>query len=447
MIGRRAGVLRERNFRRFFVGYATSLLGTSMSAVAVAFAVLDSGGTAAGLGYVFAAGIVPQVIFMLGGGVIADRFGRRRAMLAADAVRCCAQAALAAALFLGHPRIWVFVLLAGLVGTGDAFFGPALSGLTVEIASSGQRANANALLSVANSAARVAGPALAGILVAVAGPAVVIACDAASYGASVFALGLLRLPGAARRSGRSPLADLAEGWAEFRSRAWLVITTVQFTLFNLLTWGPFLVLGPVVSKAYLGGAGGWGAVMAALGGGSILGGLLALGRRPRRPVAAATASTFGYAVPGALLALHAPVAAVAAGALVAGLGSGLGQAFDATAIQQQVPAGALSRVSAFETVTAFAFGPLAFAAAGPVAAVVGPGTVLGFGAAWSALSSAVALALPAIWAVTWRERAEPASAAGAPVSPPTADAQAHHDRGALPARGTTPGPPGIAPPP
>jgi MFS family permease len=106
MIGRRAGVLRERNFRRFFVGYTTSLLGTSMSAVAVAFAVLDSGGTAADLGYVFAAGIVPQVIFMLGGGVIADRFGRRRVMLAADAVRCCAQAALAAALFLGHPRIW-----------------------------------------------------------------------------------------------------------------------------------------------------------------------------------------------------------------------------------------------------------------------------------------------------------------------------------------------------
>jgi hypothetical protein len=414
-IGRRAGVLRERNFRRFFVGYATSLLGTSMSAVAVAFAVLDSGGTAADLGYVFAAGIVPQVIFMPGGGVIADRFGRRRVMLAADAVRCCAQAAFAAALFLGHPRIWIFVMLAGLHGTGDAFFGPALSGLTVEIASRGQRANANALLSVADSAARVAGPALTGILVAVAGPAVVIACDAASYGVSVVALGLLRLPGVAHLAGRSLAADLAEGWAEFRSHTWLVITTVQFTLFNLFTWGPFLLLGPVASKAYLGGAGAWGAVMAALGGGSIAGGLLALGRRPRRPVAAATAGTFGSAVPGALLALHAPVAAVAAGALVAGLGSALGGAFATTAVQQHVPPGALSRVSAFEMVTAFAFGPLAFAAAGPVAAVVGPGTVLGFGAAWSALSSAVVLALPVIWAVTWRESVEPSSATGAPV--------------------------------
>jgi predicted MFS family arabinose efflux permease len=396
-------VLRESNFRRFYAGYVTSLLGSSMSSVAVAFAVLDSGGSAADLGYVFAAGIVPQVIFMLGGGVIADRLGRRRVMLTADAARCCAQAGVAAALLVGRPQIWVFVVLVVVTGTGDAFFGPALSGLTVEIAPADERGNANALLSVAQASARVAGPALAGILVAVAGPAVVVACDAASYGVSVLTLSLLRLPGAARPPASSPLADLAEGWAEFRARRWLVITTVQFTLFNLLAWGPFLVLGPVLSKQYLDGAGAWGAGMAAYGLGSIAGGLLALGRRPRRPMAAATASTFGYAAPCAVLALHGPLAALTAGALLAGLGSGLGGAFAATAIQQQVPAGVLSRVSAIETVTAFALGPLAFAAAGPVAAVVGPGAVLGIGAAWSGLSSAVVLAMPAIWAVTWRE--------------------------------------------
>jgi hypothetical protein len=126
---------------------------------------------------------------------------------------------------------------------------------------------------------------------------------------------------------------------------------------------------------------------------------------------AATVATFGYAAPCAVLALHGPVAAVAAGALVAGLGSGLGGAFAATAIQQQVPAGALSRVSAFEMVIAFAFGPLAFAAAGPAAAAVGARAVLGFGAAWSVLGSAAVLALPAIWSVTWR----------VPVSAPAAD--------------------------
>ena len=97
-------MLRDRDFARFFAGYATSLLGTSMSSLAVSFAVLDNGGTASDLGLVLAAGIVPQVLFMLGGGVIADRLGRRPVMLGADAVRCAAQAALAGAVLAGGRR-------------------------------------------------------------------------------------------------------------------------------------------------------------------------------------------------------------------------------------------------------------------------------------------------------------------------------------------------------
>jgi MFS family permease len=397
---RRLAVLRDRDFARFFAGYATSLLGTSMSALAVSFAVLDTGGTASDLGVVLAAGIVPQVLFMLGGGVIADRLGRRPVMLGADAARCAAQAALAAAVFAGRPALWVFVLLAVARGTGDAVFTPALSGLTTELAPRDDLVNANALLTAARSAAAVAGPGLAGVLVALAGPGTVIALDAASYAVSVLALASLRLPAARARAAHSYLEDLRDGWAEFRGRPWLVITTVQFTLFNLLTWGPYLLLGPVLSRDYLGGAGAWGAIMACYGGGSGLGAVAALGRNPRHPMIAATAATFGYGGPGLLLALHAPVAAVAAGALVAGAGSALGGTFAAAAEQQQLPPGVLARVSAFQIVTAFAFGPLAFAAAGPVAAVVGARALLGFGAAWSTLSSAVVLALPAVRAVT-----------------------------------------------
>jgi hypothetical protein len=83
----RLGPLAGRNFRRFYIGYATSMLGTSMSAVAIAFAVLASGGTATSLGVVFAANIVAMVAFMLGGGVLADRLGRRPVMLTADVAR------------------------------------------------------------------------------------------------------------------------------------------------------------------------------------------------------------------------------------------------------------------------------------------------------------------------------------------------------------------------
>jgi MFS family permease len=374
-----------------------------MSSVAVAFAVLGSGGTATDLGVVFAANIVPMIAFLLGGGVIADRLGRRAVMLAADVGRCAAQGALAVALLTGHPRLWLFVAAALVVGTGNAFFQPALAGLPVQLAPRGRLGDANALLAVAQPAAQVAGPALAGILIAATSPAVVVAVDAASYAVSAVALARLRFPSAARSRSRSLLSDLAAGWAEFSAHSWLVAETVQFALFNLLTWGPYLVLGPVLARGYLGGASAWGAVLACYGGGAVLGGLLALGRRPRRPLIAANLATLGFPLPPLALALHLPAAAVAGAALLAGLGSALGSAFEATVQQQRIPAQALSRVSAFNMLGAFAFGPVAFAAAGPAAAVIGLRTVLGFGAAWAALGTLAVFAVPSVRHITWAD--------------------------------------------
>src|ERR1700753_210682 len=109
-------VLRERNFRRFTLGYSASSLGTALSSVAVAFSLLSRGGTATGLGIVFTAKIIPVIAFILGGGVFADRLGRRPVMLAADIVRCAAQAALAAGLAVGYSPLWLFTAAAFAVG-------------------------------------------------------------------------------------------------------------------------------------------------------------------------------------------------------------------------------------------------------------------------------------------------------------------------------------------
>ena len=394
-------MLREPNFRRFFAGYLTSLLGTSMSTVALAFAVLDSGGSAADLGYVFAAGVLPQVAFMLGGGVLADRIGRRPVMLAADAVRFAVQATLAGALCTGTPPIWLIAALEAMLGTGEAFFTPSLTALTPDIAPPGQAGDANALLGMAQSAARVSGPAIAGVLVAVTAPGVVIALDAASYGASVLALSLLRLP-ASGRPRHSPLRDLADGWSQFRSHTWLWVTTVQFALFNLFTWAPFLLLGPVLAKDYLGGARAWGAIAAALAAGSILAGMMLVGRRPRRPLVAGVIGTFGYPLPCLLLALHGPAYGVAAAALAAGAGSAVFSAFFTTVLQQQVPPEMLARVTAFTMTGAFALGSAGYAVIGPLAVAAGAGRLLGFAAAWGILSPAVVLAVPAVRAVASR---------------------------------------------
>ena len=400
-------MLRARDFRLFYVGYSASLLGTAMSSVAIAFALLGDGGTATGLGLVFTANIVPMVAFMLFGGALADRLGRRPVMLTADLVRGAAQAMLAAALTTGRPGLWLFVAAAFAVGVGNAFFSPALSGLPVQLVAPDRLGDANALLGTAQPAAQVAGPALAGILIAVTSPALVIAVDAGSYALSALALARLRLqktserPGQRTHRARSLPRDLAEGWAQFTARPWLWPQTVQFALFNLVTWGPYLVLGPVLARQYLGGARAWGTILACYGGGAVLGGLLALGRRPARPLLVSTLTTFGFPLPPLALALHLPLAAVAAAALAAGLGTAFGGAFDSTVNQRLIPAAALSRVSAFNMVGAFAFGPVAFAAAGPVAAALGARAVLAFGAAWSVAMTLAVLTVPAIRHQPW----------------------------------------------
>jgi MFS family permease len=412
----RAGVLAETNFRRFYTGYVTSLFGSSMSAVAVAFAVLDSGKHATGLGYVFAAGVVPQVLGLPVAGAVADRFGRRRVMLAADTLRCATQGALAGAVLAGRPALWVFVLLAWLGGTGEGFFTAARDALTVEIAPRGQLVNANAMYGLARSATSIAGPAVGGVLVALAGSGLVVAVDAGSYAVSVLALALLRLP---RRVGtrdgetdpgapglrRMLWRDMAEGWAEFRSRTWLWAVTVQFAFFNLITWAPWMLLGPVVAHAYLGGAAVWGVIMAAQGAGAIAAGLLALGRKPRRPMVVATVGTFCYALPDLPMALHAPAGWVAAAAFCCGAGSATSGIFGGTAVQQQVPPELLARVNALSLFPAFGIGVIGYAIDGPLYATFGPAAVFGVGAAYGLLSSAAMLTLRSIRGVTWTEKA------------------------------------------
>jgi MFS family permease len=400
-------LLADTGFRRFYLGYVTSLLGSAMAEIALTFAVLDCGGTAADLGYVFAASVVPQVIFMITGGVAADRLGRRRVMLVTDTARLVVQAVLAVVLFATVPPVWVFIVLSALLATGQGFFAPALGGLAPDLVPRARLADANALTGVARAATRVAGPALAGTLIAATSPATVIAVDAASFGFSVACLALLRIP-PARPVAQSPWRDLADGWRQFRSRPWLWLTTAWFALFNLFTWAPFLLLGPVLARDYLGGARAWGTVLAALALGSVVTGLLLLGRRPARPLVVGFAGSYGYGVPCLLLALHQPAPVVAAGALLAGVGSAVFSACWATVMQQQVPPELLARTTAFDLTGSYLLGSIGYAVIGPLAQVVGPGRLLGFAAAYAAASSTVALALPAVRAVRWQQR-RPAS--------------------------------------
>jgi MFS family permease len=228
------GALQEREFRLFFTGQLVSLLGDAVTPFALAWAVLDLTGSARDLGFVLAAKITPLVVFLLVGGVFADRLPRRAVMLTADVARMAVQAATAALLLSHTARIWELIVLQALAGTGTAFFNPASTGLTPMTVSAGRLQEANALRGMSMASTQFVGPALAGILIVTAGPGYALAIDAASFGVSAFYLARLHLPLHVGLPPQSFARDLVDGWREFTARTWVWLTVVSVSLANMM---------------------------------------------------------------------------------------------------------------------------------------------------------------------------------------------------------------------
>jgi predicted MFS family arabinose efflux permease len=382
------GVLRRRDFRLVFGAYAVSVLGDRMVVIALAFAVLHLGGSASDIGIVLAARTIPLVASLLIGGVVADRTSRQRVMVSADLSRMCTQGLLAALLITGDPAIWVLAALSGLTGAATGFFNPASTGLMPAVVPPEQLQQANGLRATAMSGGEIAGPALGGVLVATAGPGWALAVDAATFAASAAFLAGLRLPARLPREEPSSfIADLRQGWTEFRSRTW-VWTFVGAGGIATLLWGTWSVLGPVVAERDLGGAAAWGSVLAAMGVGALAGALVAIRIRPRRPLALGALCLSAFGLPPALLAAGMPTPVLAVGTFLAGAGMMLDGSVWESTLQRKIPSAALSRVAAYDWFGSMALGPLGLAIAGPLADALGID-----GALWLAAGAIVAVAL------------------------------------------------------
>jgi MFS family permease len=393
----RLDALRERNFRLFFIGQATSQLGTGMVPVALSWAVLELTGSVSDLGFVLAAQTVPLVLFLIVGGTVADRLPRRAVMLVSDSARTVTQGVLAALLITGHATLWELLALQFLGGSATAFFLPAVTGLTTQVVSAERLQEANALRSLAGSGGSIAGPAIAGVLVAAFGPGWALACDAGSFATSALFLGLLDLPPHDVVSQSSLVRELAEGWHEFRSRTWLVLANAHAAIANVTMLAPFYVVGPAVAKRSLGGVGAWALIAACFGVGLVCGGLISLTLRPRRPMLVGLGATISNVPVLALLAVRAPAVAVAACAIPAGATLTFLNTVWETTLQKHIPARLLSRVVAYDWFAALVFQPLGYTVAGLVAAhLLGLSGTLWLGAAIGAVSTVVIVSLPSI---------------------------------------------------
>ncbi len=347
------------------------MAGSAMAPVALAFAVLDVTGSVSDLGIVLAARQIPTVLFVLFGGVWADRLRRHQVMVVSNLVSAAAQAVTAALLILGHAHIWQLAALAAVNGSASAFFFPASTGIVPQTVPSPLLQQANAALRLTLNATNIVGAAIGGILVAATSPGWAIAIDADSYVAASACLGAMHLPAGLRIEGSTVLHELREGWRDFWSRTWLWAIVLQFAIVNAVETGSLDVLGPAVAKKHLGGAGAWGGVLSAFSFGLVLTGVVMLRWRPRRILRTATFGIFPMVLPLVALIRPAPLEVVILASFLAGAGVEVFGVLWDTAMQQQIPPEKLSRLSSYDALGSFVLIPVGLAVAGPVGAAVG----------------------------------------------------------------------------
>ncbi len=411
---RAAGALTERNFRYLFASSTISGLGDGISVVALVFAVLQVSDSAIALGLVLAARQIADAAIVLAAGVWADRLPRHIVLIVVAVVQGVVQAITGTLVLTGSATIAMLVVLQTFYGLAEGFYLPASTGLIPATVSPPRLQQANALLGLSRNATRIVGPAIGGAIVAAGSPGSALLIDAASFALGALLLLPLRLP---RRddvvAAKSFFADLRQGWSEFRRQTWIWTTIVFFGIGNF-AFASYWVLGPIIAKRDLGGAPAWAALTAAFSVGALVGGLLAMKIRPKKPLAASCMAAWVFLLQPLGMGLGLPLWTLIVFSVLAGCGLAIHITLWSTVFQQNVPEESLSRVSSYDSFGSFVLLPLGAALAGPVAAVIGVQETLIGAAIVIAVTQAIVFAQPSVHAI--RRREEPGQPAG-PLEP------------------------------
>jgi MFS family permease len=400
---RSAAVFQNRDFRLLFCARGVSLLGDGAFLVAMAWEAYTLSNAPTALALLGIAMTVPLITLLLLGGVVSDRYDRRRVMLLADILRAVLLIVLAALATSGTLRLWQMMILVALYGAAQAFFDPASDAILPEILPPSQLAQANALEQLIRPLAlRMAGPAIGGVLVGTIGPDSAFLADALTFLVSVLALSSMSSRAASTVApGRvlidsATVSDLREGFSYVRRHVWLWGTFVSAGVAYLLFMGPSEVLLPFMVKHVLNGSGTQlGLVLGAGGLGSVVCALImGRGELPARGInfiymtwTVATLSVAAYGLANSMWQLM--LASVAFNTLETA-----GTIVWATVKQRHVPSELLGRVSSLDWLISIGLLPISLALSGSLAATIGVrATLIGAGLG-GALATFAGLLLP-----------------------------------------------------
>jgi len=390
--------LALRDFRLLWLGMTVSLLGDGIFLVAIAWQVYAQWDRPSALALVGLAMSVPQVLFLLLGGVVADRFDRRRVLLCADVVRGLAITTIGVLSVMGSLSLWHVTALAALYGVGSAFFGPAFDAIVPDIVPPERLGAANSLDQfVRPTALRLAGPALGGVVILAVGSGWAFIVDGCTFAVSVVALLLMNSHPIERDGeGQSAMREIREGFTYVRAHTWLWGTFAAATIAYLLFMGPTEVLLPFLVKNELGGTSRTLGFVFASGGVGAIGAALIMGQAgiPRRFITfmyitwtLATLAVAGYGI------AHVPWQLMAACLMCNGLETA-GTIVWATTKHRLVPGPLLGRVASFDWFISVGLVPLSFALTAPVAAAIGARATLVVAGVLGAAVTFAALFLP-----------------------------------------------------
>lgn len=408
--------LRIRDFALLWSGMTVSLFGDYFFFVALAWETYQLSDTPTALGWVSAAYFAPTVVLLIGGGVLTDRFDRRRIMIAADALRALSIGTAGGLAIAGDLRLWELAVLVALTGVGDALFRPAFGSIVPDIVPRELLAQANSLEQFVRPATGLVGPAAAGLVIATAGAGAALVADAATFMASIVTAFLLTPRPLQRRAARSARREIGEGLAFVRSRTWLWASLLASAMMNVAIAARMVLLPYLVKNNLHGSALGLGLVASATAAGAIVSSL-AYGQRglPHRHVLAMYAGWTLFLCGIAAYGIGTSIAELIAFAFTGGLGLALGQAIWGTMMHRLVPRELLGRVTSLDLVSALSLMPVYMATIGFVAAGIGVRTTLvTAGSAGAAITLLFLIGIPGLRA---SERDGSMAAAGAAQQP------------------------------
>ncbi|MDV9190444.1 MFS transporter [Streptomyces sp. SR27] len=379
--------------------HTASTLGNSVYYLALSWTAV-SNGTPAQAGLVMAVSAVPRALLMLGGGVVADRLGPRRVVIASDTVRCLVVLGLAGTLVLASPGLWALAAVALVFGVVDALFLPAVGALPPRITERDQLARVQGMRGLSSRLGPVLGGPLGGLAVALGGPAAAFGAAGLLFALSLpllYALRLRPLPEKHEARTGTALRDLADGLRYLRGHRVLGPLMIVVLLSDLGFAGPFNVGLAVLAEQRGWGASGIGWILAGFGTGAGAASLLLTvrGRVPHAGAVSGWTMTAGAVAIAALAATSRLPVAVAV-ALAVGLIAGLSGALCNALVQTECDPAYLGRVSAVAALCSLGIAPLGFPLTGAAIELWGVGPVYAVSAAVCALAGVYSLVVPAV---------------------------------------------------